>query len=88
MKYKKDPFVFEARTEIGLLIRERRKKLNLTQSEVSKALNMRHAQISIIESGKENYTIDKLIELCSYLDIKINLHYIPEHLQIRIRKKK
>ena len=59
------------KNKIAEIIRNKRKELNFTQAELSEAVSIRQALLSNIENGKGNYTINSLIIVCEYLNLKI-----------------
>lgn len=63
-----------SKKELGLMIKHLRKMANLTQEELGKKMNpkTRKAQISKIETGKANYTIDYLFEIANALNCDIS----------------
>lgn len=56
--------------KIGESIREARIKKGLSQNELAVKVAMKQPDISMIEEGKQNITLDTLIRLCSVLEIK------------------
>lgn len=60
--------------EIGLAIRDARKKRKLTQQDLGKLLGMSRATISGIETGRiAEVGIRKMAALCSALDLEITV---------------
>jgi len=57
-------------SKIGNFFKEKRLKLGLTQKELALKIGMIQADISRIESGKRNITLETLIKLCKALKIK------------------
>jgi UDP-N-acetylglucosamine 1-carboxyvinyltransferase len=56
--------------KIGKIIKEARIKKALSQNELAGKAMMKQPDISMIEEGKQNITIDTLIRLCRILGIK------------------
>ena len=58
---------------IGATIRQRRKRCNVTQSEVARRTNMKQATISAIENGRENLSLRTLKRLARALQLDLAL---------------
>ncbi len=56
--------------KIGMLIREKRLELGLTQEELALKVGMNQPDISKIEEGRKNITLETLVRLCKVLKIK------------------
>lgn len=56
--------------KIGGIIKEARIRKGLSQNELALTTGMRQPDISMIEEGKKNITLETLIRLCKTLDIK------------------
>lgn len=56
---------------LGENIANARKKMNLTQKEFAETSGIDRSSLARIESGKINSTINKLREIASALDMKI-----------------
>jgi len=56
--------------KIGKVIREARIQKNLTQKELGVQVGISQPDISMIEEGKKNITIETLFRLCKVLGIK------------------
>lgn len=54
---------------IGAQIRERRKELGLTQSELAEQLGTTRQWVSRLEKGVEGATIQRLLNVCDELDL-------------------
>lgn len=54
---------------IGLQLRERRKELGLTQSELAEQLGTTRQWVSRLEKGVEGATIQRLLNVCDELDL-------------------
>jgi len=61
---------FDLFIKIGRIIREKRIKQGLSQEELALRLGMRQPDISKIEEGKKNITLETLTRLCKTLNIK------------------
>ena len=60
--------------ESGALIREARRKANLTQAEVARRLGMSRATISKVENGiVEELGVRKLARVCELLGLEISI---------------
>ncbi len=67
-------YEFELKLElIGEMIKTMRKERNLTQEALGKLVGVKKAQISKIEKGTNNVTINTLVKVFSALNIKMNL---------------
>ena len=58
--------------KIGRFIAERRKKKNITQSQLAEKLNVTDRAVSKWETGKSLPDSSIMIELCSILKISVN----------------
>ena len=58
---------------IGTLIKQARKKLNLTQETLAQLSNVGTRFISDIENGKPTCEIEKVLKVASNLGIKIEM---------------
>lgn len=61
------------RIEIGNRIAEIRKQRGLTQSELSEITGLQQVNISKIENGKYNVSIDILNRVCRALEVEIKI---------------
>jgi len=61
---------------IGIRIRDRRKQLNLTQSELAAILDISHQQVQRYESGENTLTLPRLFDISNILNVP--LHYFYE----------
>lgn len=57
-------------SNIGKTIKEARVQKGLSQKELSLIIGMKQPDISIIEKGKKNITLETLSRLCKVLEIK------------------
>jgi DNA-binding XRE family transcriptional regulator len=80
---------YEAELQLELLaetIKQIRKQRNLTQEELGKLLGVQKAQISKLESGATNVTLDTLLKVFKALKakvtLKVELEDEPVHLAI------
>lgn len=69
-----------SKEDIGLTIKYLRKKAGLTQEQLAKKMNpkTRKAQVSRIETGKVNYTIDYLFGIAKALNCDISDFFMPK----------
>jgi len=56
--------------KIGRIIREKRLKRKISQSDLARLVGMTQPDISAIEAGRKNITLETLIRLCKTLNIK------------------
>lgn len=61
------------RKDICKLIRARRRELNKSQKQLATELGMPFQRISEIERGNTNLSIDRLINICNALNLKIDI---------------
>ena len=76
-------------TPFGIKLKEIRKKRNKTLRELSKALKVSNAYISMLENGKRGIPADGMIELiCSYLNLSWeesdDLKFLAKHSDINV----
>ncbi len=72
---RRDQFELELELDrIGEMIKEVRKKENLTQEELGNLIGVKKAQISRLESGTSNITILTLVKVFKALNAKVKLH--------------
>lgn len=64
------------RENIGRQLAELRKSAGMTQEQLSELSGLNRANISKIESGKYNVSIDILGKLCEVLGVEIELNKI------------
>lgn len=57
-------------SKIGRMVREARVEKGLSQSELAFRIGMKQPDISMIEKGKNNITLETLTRLCKVLEIK------------------
>lgn len=61
--------IYDKRKEIGVSVRKRRVQLGLLQKELAEKVGTSQRNISDIEKGKINFSIDKLISIYKALKI-------------------
>ena len=70
----RDKFEYELQMDmIGNAIKQARKEQHLTQEELGKLVGVQKAQISKLESGAGNSTIDTVMRVFSALNAKVKL---------------
>jgi len=70
---KRDEFEFELDKEVlSHMIKEARKKRNLTQNQLGELIGVKKSQISKIESGLNNAKIETIIKIFKALQVKLN----------------
>jgi transcriptional regulator with XRE-family HTH domain len=62
-----------AREQIGLQLMEARKKKQMTQQEVADQAGITRPNLSRIESGKYNASIDIISKVCDAIGVKITI---------------
>lgn len=55
--------------DMGKRIRDRRKKMGILQYKLAETLDISNNHLSAIENGKENLSIDLLLNICRELDV-------------------
>ena len=71
---KRDNFDYELNMEIvGSIIKDARKKRNLTQQELGDLIGVQKAQISKIENNTKSVRIDTFLKVLTALKAKVNL---------------
>ena len=64
--------------KIGNRIKELRiNKLKITQEEFAKVLGVDRTYLSRVESGKQNLTLNTLIDICSKLEVSLSEFFDP-----------
>lgn len=61
--------------QLGLLIKNRRQSMNITQQQVAKYCNLSHTGIGKIENGLTDVKLSTLIKLFKILGIKIQINF-------------
>lgn len=64
----------EERLRIGLLIAERRKKLNITQDQLADRAGVNRISIAKVEKGRFGATVDLLSAIVSPLEMEIDFN--------------
>ena len=60
-------------SQLGLLLKQRRKELGVTQKELAMLCNLSHNGISKIELGSSNIKLSTLLKLGEFLGFEIQL---------------
>ena len=68
-------------TIIGAKIRERRKQLGMTQSDLAEALDLTFQQVQKYERGVNRITVSTLIRIAQALDCGVK-HLLPEQVTV------
>lgn len=72
--HKRDKYEYDLRMDIlGGLIREARKKQNLTQQDLGKLIGVQKATISKLERHAKNITMDTILRVFNALKAKVSL---------------
>lgn len=72
---KRDKYEFELNLELlGEMVRKSRLIRNLTQEQLGRNIGVQKAQISKIENGKKNVTVDTIQKVFYALNAKVNLN--------------
>jgi len=81
----RDVFEYELRMEIiGSIVKEARKKRNLTQQELGDLVGVQKAQISKIENNTKNVRIETFLKVLKALKAKVNLQVQFEGSELMI----
>jgi y4mF family transcriptional regulator len=60
-------------SEITIILKQRRNQLGITQTDLSELSGIALRTIKLVESGKNNPTLDTLIKLAEVLGMEIKL---------------
>jgi len=60
--------------DLGILVKETRKKQNLTQVQLAQLSNLGTRFISDLENGKPTCEIEKVLKVVANLGIKLEVH--------------
>ncbi|MFI9580984.1 helix-turn-helix domain-containing protein [Streptomyces sp. NPDC052236] len=66
-------------------VRERRRELGISQSELARRAGMTQPGISRIELGGTTPTLPLLSRLAGAMDSELDIHLAPEHGQVIVR---
>ena len=81
----RDNFEFELNKEVlSYMIKKAREKRNLTQEQLGELIGVKKSQISKIESGLNNATIDTIIKIFKALkaEISFNVRFDNESISL------
>lgn len=73
--------------QIGKFIADRRKKFNMTQSELAEKIGITNRAVSKWETGKSIPDVSIMLELCEILDISVNELLCGKQLNEKEEKK-
>lgn len=75
---------------IGSIIKTKRKRKNISQTELGEYLGLSHATISRYESGKIPITIDSMEQIATYCDFRpmdyMNAFYSEDDVRLSLRR--
>jgi len=81
---KRDLFEYQLNLDIiGSIVKDARKKRNLTQKELGDLIGVQKAQISKIENNTKSVRIDTFLKVLTALKAKINLQIEFENNEIK-----
>lgn len=81
---KRDQFEYELNLEIiGSIVKDARKKRNLTQQELGDLIGVQKAQISKIENNTKSVRIDTFLRVLTALKAKVNLQVEFENNELQ-----
>jgi HTH-type transcriptional regulator/antitoxin HipB len=60
-------------TQLGTIIRNARKSIGLSQTQLGELAGLRQASISAIESGKPSTRLDTLMSVLAALDLELSV---------------
>ena len=66
--------------EFGKRIRNEREKLEMTQEELADDLNISHGHLNKIEKGKEECSIDLLLELSDFFGVSTDFLLVGKRI--------
>ena len=58
--------------QIGYRIKSKRRKIGITQAELSKKLSISPSYLNLMESGKRNINLDLLLKISNELNLEIS----------------
>jgi len=71
---RRDQYEFELKIElIGEMIKATRKERNITQEQLGKLIGVKKSQISKLENGTRNVTIETVLKVFEALKVRVNL---------------
>ena len=77
---KKEQRILDARARIRIAIRElreRREKLRMSQEALAKKAKLPRSSVSKIESGYQNVSILKLMQVADAMDMRVEVELVP-----------
>jgi DNA-binding XRE family transcriptional regulator len=78
----RDEFEYELKMDVlGHVIKDARKKKQLTQSELGKLVGVQKSQISKLENNTKNFRIRTIMKVLDALGAKVKLHVELENKQ-------
>lgn len=77
-EFKKEYDALEPEYELIQELIEMRKMKNLTQSDISKMTGIHQTDISRLETGKANPTLETLLRVADSLDSKLKIELVPK----------
>jgi len=82
---KRDEYELELKLDlIGEMIKKARQQRNLTQSELGEMIGVQKAQISKLENGSSNVTINTILKVFEALKAKINFKVELQNQEVEI----
>ncbi|MCD8326182.1 MAG: helix-turn-helix domain-containing protein [Lachnospiraceae bacterium] len=63
--------------QVSTAITKERKKLGMTQAQFAEHIKVTQSQISRWECGNYNFTIDKIADIASMLDLNVDITFVP-----------
>ncbi len=73
-------------TQIGALLKARRKALKLSQTQVAERLNLSQNRLSELESRPHTLTVDQLLALLNTLGLELLVNERPAGAKTRIER--
>jgi transcriptional regulator with XRE-family HTH domain len=76
--------MYPANIEFGKQLREYRESRNISQIELGKILSYSQAEMSKIENGKIDITINQYLQIVETIEVSIYLYYLSLQTQFNI----
>ena len=76
--------MYPANVEFGKQLREYRKTRNINQVELGKILSYSQAEMSKIENGKIDITINQYLQIVETIELSIYLYYLSLQTKLNL----
>ncbi|MBD3281097.1 helix-turn-helix domain-containing protein [Candidatus Dojkabacteria bacterium] len=58
-------------------LREKRKRMNLTQEDVAERADIPRTTVSKVETGYQNVSLQKLMQIADAMDMRLEINLVP-----------